>query len=209
MYPILIPAKAQSLRCPNKNFILLPYLARWLKKQNLLQYAIVIYDSEDMKQLAQELELKVFKEVSPNSGDINAVKECAQTLNIDIFFWLPLTSPFRSSNLLIDMQQKLLQNPKLNLVVSAENIPDRSIYYINENGTFEDGLRITRTGSKCESKIMIDGAAYLVRQSWLNTVESNKQFWSEQFDYVVNQVPFLDIDKLEDLNKFQNIESNL
>jgi len=46
---------------------------------------------------------------------------------------------------------------------------------------------------------MIDGAAYLIRKSFINRVNNNEDFWNGNFKTVLNKAPFLDIDTLEDI----------
>lgn len=202
MNKILIPAKAESLRCPRKNFILLPFISDWLKVEGRHQDAIVIYDSNEMKQLAESLGLHTFQEVCPNNGDEAAAYDCANVLQLDSFIRLPLTQPLRSHNLLSDMEK---QFTNINLVVSVQRIPDRRLFQIDKDGKFIVESK-ERKGCMCNECLMIDGAAYLCKTDWAKRSTSNQYFWKEPFKYAINHAPFLDIDTEEDLNKFKTLK---
>lgn len=198
---ILIPAKTESTRCPYKNFILLPYVSKWLKNEGRHEDAVVIYDSQEMRILAEELGFTTFKEVNPCSGDHAAVRDCAVELGLESFVWLPLTQPLRSHNLINEIEQASCDK---NLVVSAQWVSDRTLFDIDISGKFVIQSR-ERKGCMCQEKLMVDGAAYACKTSWLIRVTDNESFWSEPFGYVINHAPFLDIDTEEDLLKFREL----
>lgn len=202
MRTILIPAKSKSVRCPRKNFTLLPFVAEWIRNEGVdLNNVVVICDNEEMGKLARENGLKVFYEISPMSGDIIAVRDCAITLGLKDFIWLPLTSPLRSHGLLAEMEQAF---DNINLVVTIQKIHNRSLFYVNEKGFETESYE--RKGCMCDEKLMIDGAAYMCNTEWLKNVEGNNGFWREPFKCVTNHAPFLDIDTEEDMLKFQNLK---
>lgn len=198
---ILIPAKAESLRCPRKNFVLLPFVSDWLKAEGRHKDAIVIYDSEEMRDLATALGLSTFEEVRFHGGDNEAAADCAYCIGEEYFIRLPLTQPLRSHNLLADMEAAFYGR---NLVVSAQVTTDRRLFEIALNGSFLLQSN-ERKGCMCEERLMVDGAAYLCKTEWAKKVTSNQEFWSEPFGYAINHAPFLDIDTKEDLQKFLNL----
>lgn len=198
MIPILIPAKAHSTRCPRKNFELLPYTARYLEEEGRRQDAVVIYDDEEMKELAQSLGLETFREITPNGGDERAASECIRELGEDRCFRLPLTQPLRSHGLLDEMEKK-----DANLVVSAQRVTERCLFYFDRRGFVFPSDE--RKGKMCAEYLMVDGAAYLTKASWMMNVKSNADFWREPFEYVLNKMPFLDVDTKDDMEKLKNL----
>lgn len=201
MSKILIPAKAESKRCPHKNFVLLPFVNEWLKAEGRHGDAIVIYDSEEMRDLAASLGLSTFEEIRPHGGDNEAAADCAYCIGEEYFIRLPLTQPLRSHNLLADMEAA---SKGRNLVVSAQISTDRRLFDIAPNGDFL--LQSSeRKGCMCEERLMVDGAAYLCKTEWARSVKTNHEFWSEPFVYAINHAPFLDIDTQEDMQKFLNL----
>lgn len=54
-YPILIPVKAHSSRCPGKNALLLPILYKSLKKSGIVERCVVLCDSEEIMCIADRI----------------------------------------------------------------------------------------------------------------------------------------------------------
>lgn len=56
--------------------------------------------------------------------------------------------------------------------------------------------------------MILDGAIYVIKIDWLmkiNPDNRNKEFWSGNFDLVENNMPVLDIDTKQDLEKFEQL----
>lgn len=199
---ILIPSKTKSVRFPNKNFMLLPYTLEWLKTNGLEKNAIIIGDSKEMEMKVKELGVDYFEESSPEHGDIIACRDCAVTLGLKYFFWLPLTQPLREDNILNKMFVKFHD---CDFVTTAQYTTNRSIFYISNDGKFKIDSN-ERCGSLCEKEIMLDGSAYLVKTEWLKNINTNEDFWKGNFNYVIHNSLFLDIDTENDFIKLLNIK---
>lgn len=68
-YPILIPIKGQSIRCPNKNRELLPFTINYLKTIQKLNNAMVITDCKDLENYAISLGVEAYLEVREDNQD--------------------------------------------------------------------------------------------------------------------------------------------
>lgn len=197
---ILIPAKSKSTRCPSKNYLLLIAAKLYLEKEHRVSDAVVICDDEDICNYANMLGLKTWMNHRPGLGDILAIRSYLEDCPlIDEFIWMPLTQPLRSKGLLNEIEYQLKRSHR-NMVTTFQYVPDRSIFYINEDNTFEIDS-VIRTGSMCPRKRMLDGALYAIKTKWFENVASNQKFWSEPFDTIINNAPFLDIDEPEDMKK--------
>lgn len=201
MINILIPAKYESVRCPNKNLKLLKYTSDWLIKENRFNDAIVIYDDDRIKEYAESLGFKTIKELHPKTGDIVACYECAKQLNLNVYFEFPLTQPFRHHGILKEMEDEL---KNYDFVTTYQKVQDRSIFYVNSQFKFITKSK-ERKGSLCHEYNMLDGAVYLIKTEWVKDNLENNKFWKGNFNCVLNHSIFLDIDTKEDLNKFENI----
>ena len=57
---------------------------------------------------------------------------------------------------------------------------------------------------------MVDGAFYLIKTEFIQKValsdNSNATFWNGRFQCVKNNTPFMDIDTVEDMKKFEYLK---
>lgn len=210
-YPILIPIKGKSVRCPNKNKILLPYTFLYLKKINRLKDAVVITDSLDLENYAKLFGIRTFFEVRTDEQDEllschNFITEIH--LEEDYIFLMPVTHPFRSLKLCSLFEEKKRKYPNIDFIVSLNVFTDRSNFFVDfKNEGFPYFLyQKNRRGQDCKQFHMVDGALYLIKKSFLESTiqqqNTNDYFWKGNFQCVVNEAPFIDIDTIEDMKNF-------
>lgn len=209
--PILIPVKHYSLRCPGKNKTLLPYITEFLRKENRLQDAVVISDSLPMLDEARSLSLKTHFETREEWQDeLVSCWNYMNSINCERFFLCPVTQPFKSAALFEKMENELAGNKlQTDFICTATNVPNREIFYLQDKETDFWKFQQTasnRKGALCPEQLMIDGALYLIRTSFLEKVISsadpNASWWGGNFKCVVNDAPFMDIDTPQDMQKF-------
>lgn len=212
--PILIPVKGHSVRCINKNKELLPFTINYLKMINQLNNAIIITDCEHLKKYATSFGVKTFFEVREKNQD--ELYSCYNflinnSIEVDCFFMMPVTHPFRASNLFKLFLEKEIK-PEIDFIVSSCIYTDRKIFFLkeNKNGKIEFlHKNFVRKGEYCQQHYMIDGSLYLIKVSFLenviNSKNTNETFWKGNFQIVTNEAPFLDIDTPQDLEKFNYI----
>lgn len=197
---ILIPAKGKSVRCPHKNEILLPYMARYLFADGKIQDAVVLSDSEQIRTLANTLGMEAWaEERTDKDDDLSACRKYMQGCEDEWFFMLPLTQPFKHYGLLDEMLEVV--DDKTDFVVTSHMVADRSIFYVKDGEFLKYSEE--RKGCLCPEREMVDGTAYLIRKEWLNRTWQNRHFWKGRFKTVVNKAPWLDIDTPEDMEKFR------
>src|ERR1700753_1452220 len=103
--PVLIPIKEHSERCPEKNRHLLPFTIKYLQQQNRLSSVWVISDSPALLELASSLQVKTFLEVRiPGQNERTACWSFLQVHNYPEFILCPATQPFRSEDLIDEME---------------------------------------------------------------------------------------------------------
>jgi len=213
--PVLIPIKHFSKRCPDKNKALLPYTIRFLEQVGKLENAVVITDSYDLLELALTYQVNAHYET--REPDQDEFVSCWNYLNgkaYSSFFLCPVTQPFRSSNLIMEMEQQYeAGKDNLDFICSITSIPNREIFHVVEKGSsfsFKKKSKI-RKGVNCEPHLMIDGALYLINTDFLSKVihskNTNTAFWSGRFTCAVNTASFIDIDTKADMSKFEFLSS--
>lgn len=208
--PILIPVKGVSTRCPNKNSKLLPYTVKFLLDQNCIRNAVVISDDSQLISLAQEYDLATYFEVRENDQDeLTSCYKYLQNTQHEAFILLPVTQPFRDKNLIRKcclLYQKTIN--EVDFITSFTEIPNRERFYLNfqDNIPFFKNNHTHRKGEACATISMIDGAIYMIKVEFIRKVASsqntNNTFWNGRFRCVKNNVPFMDIDTLYDMSKF-------
>jgi pseudaminic acid cytidylyltransferase len=209
--PILIPVKEVSVRCPEKNRKLLPYTARYLQEQGLIANSYVISDSQPLLEFSSSLGFKTFFEVRKETQDeLQSCSNFATAKKEELFFLCPVTQPFRSPDLFELCFNKFTEyNTRLDFVTSVSLITNREKFYlefINNQPQFVINSA-NRKGAVCSTQYMIDGCLYLVRASFMNKVitsgNPNAFFWNGKFQCVQNGAPFIDIDTILDMERFE------
>lgn len=199
--PIIIPVKGKSVRCPNKNAILLPYVLSTLPT-TLLQNTYVVTDDKTMEGIACYYGAQIFKENrEEKDSDITAVKKAAEHIGSEwVVFWT-VTTPFKSPLLYFSMIEEIDDNT--DIIFTTRKVSDRSIYYVNNGDWLVSDVE--RKGVNCPERIMADGAAYAIRSNWLSGVNGNYGFWNRgKKKFVLNNTPFyVDVDTPDDLQRFQ------
>lgn len=200
---ILIPAKGHSVRCPGKNIKLLEWTSNYLGKNS--NRAMVITDSNDIIEESKKFNLHFFKS-SITTDELSAMLDYLEKNNYqrDYFIYLPLTQPLREIEL-IDILDNI--ETKKDFIVSKNKYINRDIFTINDNSFITQSLE--RKGCLCTRDNCIDGAIYKISVEFLKKVNSsnnvNHDFWNGDFETITNNMPFLDIDEIEDLNSFNNL----
>ena len=91
------------------------------------------------------------------------------------------------------------------MVTSYNTVPDRSIFEIEDNHFKVPDTE--RKGSMCKEMKIADGAIYYTSVKFLDRCFSsgnmNKTFWNSNIKFVENNVPFIDIDTPNDLDKYK------
>lgn len=217
-YPILIPIKGNSVRCPNKNKILLPYTIAYLQKINRLREAIVITDSSDLVEYAKSLGANTYFEIRVDDQDellscYNFLKKAE--IKINYFFLMPVTHPFRTLNLCSLFEEKQEKHLNFDFIVSLNVSTDRSNFFVDIGDDNNPHFLYdkNRKGRDCQQYYMVDGALYLIKQSFLERIiqeaNTNYHFWKGNFQYVINEAPFLDIDTVEDMKRFDFLKTSI
>lgn len=208
--PVLIPFKHESKRCPMKNYALFDATVRWLKDEGVEDGVHVVSKSWDalnfakLRAKALGLGIRLVEEDSRAESNISACYFAARALGAHAYFELPLSSPFRGHGLMRELLDKLDAIPELDFVTTFQHATDRGIFALSGDGgtceRFEVDAR-ERKGALCKDKRFVDGAAYLIRPSFLYRMDlsdrpsDNELFWSGKFVAVENRVPFLiDVD---------------
>lgn len=206
-YPILITAKGESIRFPEKNKKLLPYTARWLG--NNKDRCILLTDSLDLINSSNNFGISGYY-INNNIGEIPTILDWIEGNNYvgNYIIMLPLTQPLRNINLL-DMLENFDNPQNYDFITSFTYLPDRSIFEISEDGKFivESPERL---GKLCKKRRVLDGSIYLIKTAWIKEVSKygnnwNSKFWSGKIGLIENTLPLLDIDYKEDLNILTNI----
>lgn len=207
--PIIIPFKETSVRCPNKNFILFPYVIKWLDKQNINHQNIyVVSSSNKVEDFISQYNIKyIYEHNHQKSNDTLAAAYTAKDLNVENYFLLPITQPIRSTSLINNISTILVQeNNPYDFITTHQLITDRSLFYLTDDDKFITPS-YNRKGCMCKEVKMIDGAIYGIKTSFsnkiINSTDINHDFWSGNFKTIENSVDFfLDIDTQKDMKKF-------
>lgn len=200
---ILIPAKGHSVRCPGKNIKLLEWASNYLGEKS--NRAIVITDSDDIIEESKKFNLHFFKS-SITTNELSAMLDYLEKNNYkrEYFIYLPLTQPLREIGL-IDMLDDM--ETKKDFIVSKNKYINRDIFRISDNSFITQSFE--RKGCLCNRDNCIDGAIYKISVDFFKKVNSNNnvnhEFWNGDFETITNNMPFLDIDEIEDLNCFNNL----
>ena len=212
--PIIVPVKSVSIRCPYKNYFLLPYTLDYLKAEDK-KNVWVVSDAEDLLKIAADYGFKTFLETRNDGQDeLTSCWSFLQNNNFESFILCPVTHPFKSSGLIDEMENLMSKNKDaLDFIATSNTMPDREQYFIEQNEELEYRFKKTLNNRKGKlskpSETIIDGSMYLIKRAFLNEVvlseDTNAAFWNGRFSCVKNNVPFLDIDSPEDLEKFKFI----
>jgi pseudaminic acid cytidylyltransferase len=212
--PILIPIKEHSERCPQKNKHLLPFTAKYLEQQGRLSSAWVISESTALLELAQSLNFKTFLEKPlPGQTERTACWSFLQLHYSPEFLLCPVTQPFRSKDLITDMEDIYYHQHDIDFITAINIVPDRSQFYVQqkEDRYVFNMFSECRMGATCKNVTMVDGSLYLIRTSFLNGIvhseDPTSAFWNARFNCVINKAPFMDIDTEDDLYKFNYLST--
>lgn len=202
--PILIPIKAISHRCPNKNYILLPYTLEWIQKQGRIQDVIIIADSNLFRDITNKYNIKeYYLEDREWDSDLISIKKYLQEHHeITWYIHLPVTQPLREENLLSKIE---IDNYfDYNIITTYNKQQDRTVFLISESKDKFLIKNIERKGRLCDTVLFADGAIYLTNRNFMLSLTDNinKSFWSGNIKFIENKVPFVDIDTKEDLQTF-------
>lgn len=200
---ILIPAKGYSRRCPGKNMKLLKWTVDYLKDNSYR--VVVITDSDDIIEEVKKYNINYFKS-SITTDEISAMLDYINqtTYQRDYFIYLPLTQPLREVGLIEKLDQV---NTDKDFVVSQNTYVNRGLFTIKNNKFLMNSFE--RKGCLCSHDNSIDGAIYKIKVDFLKKITKsnsvNHEFWSGDFDTITNNMPFLDIDEISDLDCFYNL----
>lgn len=213
-YPIFIPMKGHSLRCPNKNKVLLPFMTRVFKtfNTNIIPRCIIVTESDEIISLAKELGYKnIYKEETINGKSVNpseyhAILKCIEAYNnhkikfrtkfdMSYFFLAPVTQPFKS-NMFYDYIMDLKRSNKLNSKMSNTSFitticsqQDRKIFEYNIKDNKFEVESNGRKGAMCDDKYYIDGYWYFVKTQFVSDT-----IWSlENYNNILKDKDFNEI----------------
>lgn len=210
--PVFIPVKKTSIRCPGKNQVLLPHTLTYLQKEGF-KNIWVISDSDELLSLGEQYKVNTFKEcLNVAQDELQSCWNLLKNKGYKHFVLCPVTHPFRSKGLIEKMVKSLNKRfDQVDFLTTCNLYQDRSQFIVNE---VEDQLFCfkntysNRKGMLTVRNIMVDGALYLIKKSYLRDVikssDTNKAFWAGRFSCVRNYAPFLDIDTMDDLDNFKN-----
>lgn len=212
--PIIVPVKSISIRCPKKNHLLLPHTLNYLRAEGK-KNVWVISDTDELLKIANDYNFKTFLEVrSENQDELTSCWSFLQYNNFENFILCPVTHPFKSSGLMAEMEKLMVEySDDIDFITTSNIMPDREQYFIEPKSGIEYKFKKALKNRKGEfskpSEIIIDGSMYLIKKSFLESVvlskDTNATFWEGRFSCVKNQAPFLDIDTVEDLERFKFI----
>lgn len=202
--------KGVSKGCQNKNIKLLPFTAYFLACQRLIKNAVVISDCSKLLDFEKFFEFSLFFEKRETGQDelISCYNYIRHTKYLE-FVLLPITQPFREKDLIQRCLSLYDQRKDVaDFVASFNEIPKRERFYLlfNQNIPKFKNENITRKDELCDVISMIDGSIYVIKTSFITNValseNPNSLFWNGNFQCVKNNVPFIDIDTVEDMDKF-------
>lgn len=206
---IFITVKGTSIRCPNKNKILLPYTLNKIKDLDL--NIIVITDSIEIEMICNDYNVKCYiEDKSKQLDEFNSIYsylvDTNQIDNINEFILLPVTQPLCNIETINNVINTDLD--EYDLITTYTYISNRSIFLLNDDNSYMyDSYE--RKGSLCKQTKMIDGCIYKLSTEFLIKViksnESNHIFWNEsKIKFIENTSDFfLDIDEEKDLYMFE------
>ena len=197
----LITVKENSIRCPNKNYILLKNTLNYLQKSGQIENVVIISDSEIFKNITKDYNIKdYYLEIrEQNQDELTSCYNYLQSINFNEthFFHLNVTQPLRDKNLI----NECLKYNDYDVVTSYVNLPNRDIFKIQNNQWKISNIE--RKGSLCPTEQVADGGIYYINYNFLKKAVSsdnpNLVFWNGNIKFVENNVPFVDIDSTNDL----------
>lgn len=203
-----IAVKGTSVRCPNKNKVLLPYV---VKKFKGYLDVVVVTDSSEIASMCESTGVKFYMECKePPHDEFYAIYDCIRKNNIqdEELLILPATQPFKSLDTVFEVANYNMEG--LDMVTTYTIVPNRSIFVLNSDDTFKyDSYH--RKGSMCEPLKMVDGNIYKLTKSSLERIalsnDTNHAIWGEsKIAYIENKCQlFLDVDTPSDLEIFKDI----
>lgn len=212
--PILIPVKKNSDRCSNKNEVLLPITINYLKCEGY-ENIWIISDSQELLDIGIKYNCYTFLEHRlENQDELQSCWSFIKNLMIDFFVLCPVTSPFRTKGIIIELYEAItMQRTDFDFVTTYNTIPDRQQFVLNQKLENRVSFKFkynNRKGSLSGNPLsIIDGAVYIIRKEFLESISQNQDinhsFWNGRFYCVQNTTPFLDIDTPNDLQKFNFI----
>lgn len=203
-----ITAKGTSVRCPNKNIKLLPYV---LEQCRSYLNITVITDNLSIKKICDKYNVNCFLEpIEAQKGEFNSIYNyLVQTNQLDTikeFILLPLTQPIRNNETIMNVAYSDLTD--YDFATTYSIVPNRKIFLLNDDFTYQyDSYE--RKGSLCKDSKMIDGYIYKIKTDCLiriiNSENVNHEFWNNsKIKFVENTTGiFLDIDEPRDLKMFE------
>jgi CMP-N-acetylneuraminic acid synthetase len=203
-----ITAKGTSVRCPNKNIKLLPYV---LEQCRSYLNITVITDNLSIKKICDKYNVNCFLEPQEvQTGEFNSIYNYLVKTNqldtIKEFIHLPLTQPIRNNETIMNVAYSDLTD--YDFATTYSIVPNRKIFLLNDDFTYQyDSYE--RKGSLCKDSKMIDGYIYKIKTDFLikiiNSESPNHMFWNEsKIKFVENTTGiFLDIDEPRDLKMFE------
>ena len=206
---IFITVKGTSIRCPNKNKILLPYTLNKIK--DLYINIIVITDSMEIQAICNDYNVNCYIEnKSKQLDEFNSIYsylvDTNELENIKEFILLPVTQPLCNIETINNVINAELD--EYDLITTYTYISNRSIFLLNDDNSYMyDSYE--RKGSLCKQTKMIDGCIYKLSTEFLIKViksnESNHIFWNEsKIKFIENTSDFfLDIDEKKDFYIFE------
>ena len=206
-----IAVKGNSIRCPRKNHVLLPYVLNNIK--DIFEQIVVITDDNELADIAITNNVAVYWDKSKHKiSEFHAIYDFLYETNKlytnDEFIILPVTQPFRTKETIKEVIIKDMTD--YDVVTTYTTINNRNIFLLNDK---LDGFKIqsyNRKGSMCSVENMADGSIYKMRNSFLShIVESenvNHEFWNSRIAFIRNTHPiFLDVDEPKDLELFNKL----
>lgn len=204
-----ICVKGHSIRCPRKNHTLLPYVLSYAKDYFDV---VVITDSEELANIANEYGVKVYYEQGVHKiSEFHAIHEYLRVNggldDNDEFVVLPVTQPFRTKETMVEVRDIDMTNH--DVVTTYTTVSNRSIFLLNNDNMFKYDS-FNRKGCMCPTEKMADGSMYKMHNCFLKHIvdseDSNHEFWHSRMLFVENTHPIsLDVDEPKDLEIFNMI----
>ena len=208
MIPTYITVKGNTVRCPNKNLKLLPYI---LEQCCELLNITVITDSIDIIEICKKYNVKYFLEDKENQkGEFTSIYnfliKTKQLETVDEFIYLPATQPIRNEETILNIINCDIS--KHDFATTYSLVPNRKIFLLNDDNTFQyDSYE--RKGCLCNQTKMIDGSIYKIKTNFLIKIiqseNQNNYFWNKsKINFIENTINiFLDVDEPKDLKLFE------
>lgn len=208
MVKTYITVKEKSVRCPQKNIKLLPYV---LEQCSSYLDITVITDDLSIKQICEKYNVDCYIESKEiQCSEFNSIyeylKNTDQIKTIKDFIYLPVTQPIRNNETIMNVVHSDLND--YDFATTYSIIPNRKIFLLNDDFTYQyDSYE--RKGSLCKDTKMIDGYIYKIKTDCLiriiNSENVNHEFWNNsKIKFIENTTGiFLDVDEPRDLKMFE------